>query len=79
MNTKIFKAIAIHAYIFSSAFSVCIADSTIIPIAICLALAIPMKKLVKSIKHNEVLEILGVAWLQRNFKNNSVIVDMTKE
>lgn len=79
MNKKFLKAVAIQAYIFGSACSVCVADSSIIPIAISLALVIPMKKMLKTMKHDDILEALGVAWLQDNFKNNSVIVDMTKE
>ena len=79
MNTKFFKAVAIQAYIFGSACSVCVADSSIIPVAVCLALVIPMKKMLKTMKHKDILKALGVAWLQDKFKNNPVIIDMTHE
>lgn len=79
MNKKYFKAAVLQMYIFSFCASICVANSTIIPIIICLILVPFIKKMIKSMSEYQVQEALGVAWLQKKFNNNPVIMDMTKE
>lgn len=35
--------------------------------------------IIKSLSNEQIYEITGVAWLQKKFKNNTVIMDMTVE
>ena len=35
--------------------------------------------IIKSLSNEQIYEITGVTWLQKKFKNNLVIMDMTKE
>ena len=75
----IFKGVALHSFIFSFCVSVCIANSTVIPVAVCLALIPAIKKLVNSMSEEDLHKVFLVEYLQSKFSNNSVIMDMTKE
>ena len=75
----IFKGVALHSFIFTFCVSVCIANSTVIPVVVCLALVPAIKKLVKSMSEEDLHKIFLVEYLQSKFSNNSVIMDMTKE
>lgn len=46
-------------------------------IGICLMIVLAM--FLKTCNKNEIYELLGIAWLQKKFKNNKVIMEMTKE
>ena len=75
----IFKGVALHSFIFTFCVSVCIANSTVIPIVVCLALVPAIKKLVKSMSEEDLHKVFLVEYLQSKFSNNPVIMDMTKE
>ena len=75
----IFKGVALHSFIFTFCVSVCIANSTVIPVAVCLALVPAIKKLVKSMSEEDLHKVFLVEYLQSKFSNNPIIMDMTKE
>jgi len=35
--------------------------------------------IIKNLPNDQLYEIMGITWLQKKFKNNSVIMEMTKE
>ena len=75
----IFKGVALHSFIFAFCVSVCIANSTVIPVAVCLALVPAIKKLVNSMSEEDLHKVFLIEYLQSKFLNNPVIMDMTKE
>lgn len=75
----IFKGIALHSFIFAFCASICIANSTIIPITVCLALIPVIKKLINSMSEEDLHEVFLIEYLQSKFSDNDIIMDMNKE
>ena len=75
----IFKGIALHSFIFAFCASICIANSTVIPIAVCLALIPAIKKLINSMSEEDLHEVFLIEYLQSKFSDNDIIMDMNKE
>lgn len=75
----IFKGVALHSFIFACCISVCVANSTIIPIIVCLSLVPAIKKIINSMSEEDLYKVFLVEYLQSKFSNNLVIMDMTNE
>ena len=75
----IFKGIAFHSFIFAFCASICIANSTIIPIGICVILIPYIKKLVNSMSEEDLHKVFILDYLQSKFSDNDIIMDMNKE
>ena len=79
MNNIYLKAFALHLFLFSVICSIIAANTSIIPMCIIVVFFFPFKKMLNTMSESEIQEAMGIAWLQKNFKNNKIINDMTHE
>ena len=79
MNNIYLKSLVLQLFWFGVICSVMAADTSIIPMCIAILFFFPIKKMLNTMTESEIQKAMGIAWLQKKFKNNRVIMDMTNE
>ena len=79
MNNIYLKSFVLHLFLIGVIGSIMAANTSIIPMCIMVVFFFPFKKMLCTMSESEIQEAMGIAWLQKNFKNNKIINDMIYE